>query len=86
MEENKKDTKRGDLVKKMLDAKALPSNASTVEGKLIIAMAEAVLSQDSGYASAFNALMDMRYGKQATGDGPELSHGKDEAIEVSFGT
>lgn len=87
---------RADKIKKWLDYPGrLPSHKGlnnqelleeypdlTSEDWMIIGLIEK--AQSDGNAAAFNGLMDHRYGKQATGNGEELSGGSDITYSVSF--
>ncbi len=79
---------RADILKKVLDSTKVihtgtdAYDALTVEEKIIWSLVEEISSKAS--ATAFNAVMDARYGKQPTGGGAELTDGEDSVYQVSF--
>ncbi len=79
---------RADIIKRWMDHKGpLPQSHEdnsdlTQEDWMAINLIRAV--QENGNATAFNAVLDARYGKQATGQGAELSDNEGVKYEVSF--
>ena len=82
----KQHRKRADKVRYWLNKTELPipENAGNMEDQIIVSMIEKLVGDPS--PASYNALMDVAYGKQATGDGAEVTHKEDESFNITFGT